>query len=205
MQLVSLYGKILANHHRQKGINILNSKLKITIQDELIDAGFKDNTFNINVMYEQYQRLLKQVGDERTAANILVQAIRQAGLEGTSSKARHTDEIKYLVDGFILREVKTTADVKAIVEKRNKKSVRKDNAKESVPDWDHQEILEVSQDRLDAHQARIPWFKDREKYQGDKDAYKKISKFDDWKALQTKKELSAGTDNSTHANGKHIL
>ncbi|QIL50077.1 hypothetical protein G7084_01320 [Weissella coleopterorum] len=171
---------------------------KLKINDEMIENGFADNSFTRRDTDGLYRKLKSFIGDERTAANILVLAIRQAGIE---TKSYDTRDIEFQVDNFIQREAKTTAAVKAIIEKRNKKPVKHVDARETVPDWDKQEVVAVTQERLDAHQARIPWFNDREKYQGNKDAYKKISKFDDWKALQTKKELSAGTDNSTHANG----
>lgn len=190
MELVSLYAKFGRIIIRQKGIKILNPKLKITIKDELIEAGYKDNTFNVDAMYGHYQKLLKQAGKEKMAANMLVQAIRQAGLEGASNKTRHTREIDYLVDDFILRDAKDTDDVKAIVQKRNKKPIKQSDARETVPDWDKQEVLSASQEELDIQDDRFVWMECVRLHHNDKKIYKQIRTFDGWQEWNKKRAIS---------------
>lgn len=162
---------------------------KLKINDEMIENGFADNSFTRRDTDGLYRKLKSLIGDERTAANILVLAIRQAGIE---TKSYDTRDIEFQVDNFIQREAKTTAAVKAIIEKRNKKPVKHTNSRETVPDWDKQDVIELTTEQQEQQDDLMLWFADRAKYYGfDDKVYKQIAKFSDWQEWRKKRAISA--------------
>ena len=166
----------------------MQQKYKETIFGAWQEAGLNFNSFTAEDVDSNYDRLLEMTNDEAIAAKILLLAIKKAKKMGWFSekmvRKQITDWVLWDLDSY-------EKVVKYETDQSNGTSSNKRPARETVQDWDNQELIEITPEEQEHLNDLMMWFSDRDKHYGAEDeTYKQIAKFDDWQEWRKKRAIS---------------
>lgn len=152
------------------------------------EAGLNFNGYTAADVEDNYDRLVELTNDEAVAAKILLLAIKKAKKMGWFSEKL----IRKQITDWVLWDLDTYEKVlKYETDQSNGGSSNAKKPNETVPDWDNQEVVGLSQEQQERQDDLMLWFADREKYHGPDDkVYKQIAKFDGWQEWRKKRAIS---------------